>query len=105
MWIDDLIAETAPKINESHHVPESRRGRLGRRSASHGIVGNKPMSNYAQHFANAIAVATRDAIGGAPATVIKPSRPRSVSEILDIAETFVCGYPQRVEEPSRRETN
>jgi hypothetical protein len=56
-------------------------------------------------LANAIAAATRNAIGGAPATVIKPGRPRSVSEILDITETFVCGYPQRVEEPSRRETN
>lgn len=63
------------------------------------------MSNYAQQLASAIGAMTKNAIGGAPATLIKPGRQRPVSEILDIAETFVCGYPQIVEEPKRFESN
>jgi hypothetical protein len=63
------------------------------------------MLSYSQHMATAIAAATKNALDGAPATLIKPGRPRTISEILDIAETFVCGYPQSAEEPKRFDRN
>lgn len=64
------------------------------------------MSNYSQQLASAIAAMTKNTIGGSPfVSAINPGRPRSVSEILDVRNTFVAGYPQHVENTKRVESD
>jgi hypothetical protein len=56
------------------------------------------MTNYSQHLTTAIAAMAKNAMAGAPISPgINPGRPRSVSDILDVRNTFVAGYPQHVE--------
>lgn len=64
------------------------------------------MSNYAQQLANAIVASTKNTIGGSPVVAaVNTGRSRSVSEILDIRNTFVAGFPQHVEPTKRVENN
>ena len=53
------------------------------------------MSDYSQQLANAISAMTKSAFG-VPATP-KIERPRTLSEILDVDESFVGGFPLHVE--------
>jgi hypothetical protein len=59
------------------------------------------MVNYSQQMATALAAATKGVIGVALMRVTEgtPNRPRPVSEILDIRQSFVCGYPQHLDGP------
>ena len=60
------------------------------------------MSNYSQQLASAIAAMTKNTIGGSPiVSAISAGRPRSVSEILDVRNTFVAGFPQHIENTKR----
>ena len=57
------------------------------------------MSNYSQQLANAIAAMTKTTLGGMLAAAAPNApRPRSVSEILDLGDTFVDGFPAHIEE-------
>jgi hypothetical protein len=62
------------------------------------------MLSYSQHLATALANAAKIALDGAPATLIRPRRPRTISEILDVTNTFVGGYPYN-EDPKPFERN
>lgn len=57
------------------------------------------MANYSHQMARTLAAVTKNVIGAAlvRSEGNAAERPRSVSEILDVRHSFVCGYPQHIE--------